>query len=84
VIILVLNRPHENTIRNLIQTFQKNGSVDNVKPSGRETTIRTVENIIAVRESVSIIIVKRFIDSYKFLNTLDKLASFLNKDKRIS
>jgi len=39
------------TIRNLIQKFES--SVNNVKPSGREKTVRTVENIAAVRESIS-------------------------------
>jgi len=38
---------------NLIQKFESTGSVDNVKPPERERTVRTVENIAAVRESVS-------------------------------
>jgi len=29
---------------NLIQKFESTGSVDNVKPPGREKTVRTVEN----------------------------------------
>jgi len=49
----VSNRPHENTIRNLIQKFESTGSIDNVKPPERKRTVRTVENIAAVRESIS-------------------------------
>lgn len=47
------NRPHENTIRNLVRKFEKTGSVQNIATPARARPCRSVKNIASVRESVS-------------------------------
>jgi len=79
----VSNHPHKNIICNLIKKFESTSSVDNVKPLGRKSLFVRLK-ILQLYEKVFQINYhcKRFIDSYKFVNiSLDKLASFLNKDK---